>query len=297
MNSLISIKDLNRQQILALCSQAALHDKNKECTTLDGKIVMTLFFEPSTRTRLSFESAALRTGAKVLTFTAESSSLKKGESFSDTVRMASSYADILIIRHPEEGASAQAKAVSSAPVINAGDGKNEHPTQTMLDLYTIIKERGSIDGSTIALAGDLKYGRAVHSLLYALKNFDAKIILAAPQEFALPEDIKKEMGSQIIYQTEYLHEALEADFLYMTRVQKERFNPQAEGYKEDFILSLPLLEQKAKKSLRVLHPLPRVNEITEDVDPSPHNIYFKQAANGVPMRMALLEYASGVFLC
>ncbi|MGL5721771.1 MAG: aspartate carbamoyltransferase [Brevinema sp.] len=298
MKSLLSIHDLSPQQILALCQQALIHDNNPNSSeALSNKIVMTLFFEPSTRTRFSFESAALRLNAKILSFTPDVSSLQKGESFADTVRMAAAYADILIIRHPEEGTAVKAAAISSAPIINAGDGKNEHPTQTLLDLYTIFKQLQRLDGYHITVAGDLRYGRAPHSLIRALSMFDVKITLASPPDFTLPDDLKALIADKIVMETSDLSQALKSDFLYMTRVQKERFNPNDTGYSDDFILTKQMLSQNASPSLKVLHPLPRVNEITEDVDSTPYALYFEQAKNGVYMRIAILEYVAGVFKC
>lgn len=295
MKSLVSIRDLSRKQILDLCYRASQHE-GKKCHTLEDQIVMTLFFENSTRTKLSFETAALRVGAKLLQFDAENSSLHKGESFEDTIRMASSYSNILIIRHPQDGAAQRAMAVSSVPIINAGDGKNEHPSQTLLDIYTILKEKEKIDGLTFTFAGDLKHGRTVHSLLYALLHFDVKIILASPEILALPKEIKELIKNKIILETTDIRQTLDVDFLYMTRIQKERFEGSSD-YTEDWIVSKDILTQYARKTLKILHPLPRVNEISTDVDDTPFACYFQQAQNGVPMRMAILEYVAGAFSC
>lgn len=295
MKSIISIKDLSYDDILLLCTRALTIIEQGFTPTLSDKILASLFFEPSTRTKLSFETAGLRAGAKFLNFQTETSSLKKGESLEDTIRMASTYADIVVIRHPEDGAAARAKNVSSCPIINAGDGKNEHPTQTLLDLLTILRDRGSLENFTITLAGDLKYSRTIHSLVYALTLFDVKIILASPKDLTLPEDLKTIINDQIILETSIITEGLNTDYFYMTRVQKERFpNPDDAHYEEDWILTKNICQQYGKKGMKVMHPLPRVNEISTDIDDSAYQLYFTQAENGLYMRTALLEYTLGI---
>ncbi len=296
MKSLVSINDIDKTTILKICYRALEIKNQRFSKTLSDKIIALLFFEPSTRTKLSFQSAILRSGAHILNFEAENSSLKKGESLEDTIQMTSSYADLIIIRHPEEGAALRAKKVSSCPVINAGDGTNEHPTQTLLDLATILEHTGSLDGITITLGGDLKYSRTIPSLLQALAHFDIKIILASPLLLALPDHLKTKFQDKIILETNSLKEGLKSDYFYMTRVQKERISSTTDiSFEEDWILNKKICEQYANKNTKILHPLPRVNEIALDIDNSPYQLYFTQAENGVYTRIALLEYILGVF--
>jgi aspartate carbamoyltransferase catalytic subunit len=265
----------------------------------DGKVLATLFFEPSTRTRLSFESAMARLGGATITVAQPGqTSLTKGETLSDTIRMVAAYSDIIVLRHPQEGAARLAARYSSVPVINAGDGAGQHPTQTLVDLYTIQKEKGRIAGNKVAIVGDLKYGRTVHSLAHALARFGAEMTLVAPPSLQMPEDARRaldEMGARVSA-TESLDEVIgTADVLYVTRIQKERF-PDLEEYKKvqgSYQISTQLLGS-AKKGLIVLHPLPRVGEIAPEVDSTPHAKYFEQAANGVAVRMALLKELLGV---
>ena len=296
MKSLVSINDIDKTTILKICQRALEIKTHGFSKTLPDKIIATLFFEPSTRTKLSFQSAILRSGAQILNFEADNSSLKKGETLEDTIRMTSAYADLIVIRHPEAGSALRAQQVSSCPIINAGDGTNEHPTQTLLDLVTILEHHGSLDGFTITLGGDLKYSRTIPSLLHALAHFDVKIILASPQLLALPDHLKAKFQDKIILQTNSLKEGLKSDYFYMTRVQKERITGTTDiTFEEDWILNKNLCEQYANKNTKILHPLPRVNEITTDIDDSPYQLYFTQAENGVYTRIALLEYILGVY--
>ena len=267
---------------------------------LDGKILALLFFEPSTRTRMSFEAAMLRLGGKVLNMgSVEASSIAKGESLSDTIRVVSQYADAVVLRHPREGAALMASEYSSSPIINGGDGAGHHPTQTLLDLYT-IKRESHLDNLNIALAGDLKYGRTVHSLCYALSRYGAKINLVSPPELRLPDriidDLKKRNISLTV--TTNMEDVIEEiDVLYMTRIQKERFPDPAEFNRVSNKMRITKeLIQNAKPDMRIMHPLPRVNEISFDVDDMSQAGYFKQAFYGVPVRMAILCKVLGVEL-
>jgi aspartate carbamoyltransferase catalytic subunit len=294
----VSIKDLSIDDIEHVLKVAqdmvATAEGKKKSSLLEGKILSTLFFEPSTRTRLSFESAMLRLGGKCLGFSEVSgTSVMKGETLADTVRMAESYSDVLVLRHPHEGAARLAAEFSSKPVINAGDGAGQHPTQTLLDLFTIKQEKGKIDGNNIVIVGDLKYGRTVHSLSYALSLFRPNLTFVAPPTLQMPKEILEHLESQRIKYT--LSDSLDdvtpkADVLYMTRIQKERF-PDPEEYKKvagSYRIGTELLKD-ARKSLIIMHPLPRVTEIAPEVDSTPHALYFRQAFNGVPVRMALLS--------
>lgn len=268
---------------------------DKYCHKCDGKILATLFFEPSTRTRLSFESAMMRLGGKVLGFSsANSSSASKGETVADTVRVVSNYADIIAMRHPNDGAAYRAAQFSKIPVINAGDGGHHHPTQTLTDLLTIRRRHKRLDNLTIGFCGDLKYGRTVHSLVKALVNFKGNhFVFISPDELKLPEYIKEEYlkKSDCTFEevTDLTAVMPELDILYMTRIQKERFSDLDEynRLKDSYILS-PKQMELAKKDMAVLHPLPRVNEITMDVDADERAMYFTQAGNGVLVRMALM---------
>ena len=252
---------------------------------LDGRVVCTAFFEPSTRTRLSFESAAHRLGASVIGFSdPATTSSSKGETLEDTVRMLNAYADLIVMRHPKEGAARRAAAVSTVPVVNAGDGPGEHPTQTLLDLYTMRKERGRIQGLTVGLVGDLRYGRTVHSLVPALQRLGAKAVAVAAPGLELPKPIAADIPAMSLEEA-----AASCDVLYVTRVQKERFADAAEyeRVKDSFVVDADLLSRTKSKAI-VLHPLPRVDEIHPNVDGLPAARYFEQARNGVPVRMAVL---------
>lgn len=265
---------------------------------LEGFVVATLFFEPSTRTRLSFESAASRLGAKVIGFSdASSSSVSKGETLNDTILTVSNYSDIIVMRHPREGSARYASEVSPVPIINAGDGANQHPTQTLLDLYSIRKTQGRLDNIHIAFVGDLKYGRTVHSLTFALCNFNATFHLVSPEELKLPSYVKrkiKENNLEYYQYTDIMEVIPQVDILYMTRIQRERFSDpiEYERVKNAYILRDEML-RGARDSMRILHPLPRVNEIEVDVDKSNKAYYFQQAQNGVYVRQALLASILG----
>jgi aspartate carbamoyltransferase catalytic subunit len=297
--SLVSIDDYSKEEQLRILDLAEKFEARPVQNILDGYVVATLFFEPSTRTRLSFESAASRLGAQVIGFSeAGSSSVSKGESLNDTILTVSNYADIIVMRHPREGSARYASEVSPVPVINAGDGANQHPTQTLLDMYSIRKTQGKLDDIQIAFVGDLKYGRTVHSLTFALCNFNATFHLVSPEELKLPSYVKRRIKENKLDYFQYtdMNEVIpQVDILYMTRIQKERFSDpiEYEKVKNAYILRNDML-QGAKPSMRVLHPLPRVNEIETDVDPNPMAYYFRQAQNGVYVRQALLASILGV---
>ncbi len=270
----------------------------REINLLRGKILATLFFEPSTRTRLSFEAAMQRLGGRVVSVSeAKSTSAAKGESLHDTIRTVDGYADAIVIRHPEIGSAEAAAKATPKPVLNAGDGAGEHPTQSLLDLYTIGKEQKKVDGLTIALVGDLKHGRTVHSLATLLSQFKVSFLFVSPQVLRMPSEITERVQKRGItfHETESLGRALgEADVIYMTRIQRERFADPAEydRLKDAYVLTRAALA-KAKPSVTVMHPLPRVHEIATDVDDLPGAAYFRQSANGVPVRMALLALLLG----
>ena len=297
MKHLIDIKDLSVEEIDKMIEVAKdiIANKEKYSHKCDGKILATLFFEPSTRTRLSFESAMLNLGGNVLGFSeASSSSVSKGETVADTTRVVGVYSDIIAMRHPKEGAPLVASEKSTVPIINAGDGGHNHPTQTLTDLLTIKCEKGRLDNLTIGLCGDLKFGRTVHSLITAMSRYkNIKFVLISPKELEIPEYVKKDVldKNNIEYiETKDIEEYMDKlDVLYMTRVQKERFFNE-EDYirlKDYYILNKEKLE-KAKKDLCIMHPLPRVNEISTDVDEDPRACYFKQAEYGKFIRMALI---------
>lgn len=294
-NHLTSTKQLTRADtdaVLSVAEQMArIRDSGKPCDLLRGKILAALFYEPSTRTRLSFESAMQRLGGAVISAEGvQFSSLYKGETIEDTIRMASAYADIIAMRHPQQGSADQAAAVATVPFINAGDGPGQHPTQALLDLFTIQRERGKLDGIHIAMVGDLRYGRTVHSLSYVLGLYkNVTFTLVSPKELTMPEKVTSFLREKNIAfsETDDIHRATTADVIYMTRVQQERFSDKSEyeRLKLKYILSADML--KGSKAT-VMHPLPRVGEIATDVDALPNAGYFRQAANGVPVRMALL---------
>lgn len=297
MRHLISPLDLSLEELeeLLTLGQDIMNHPEKYAHVCEGKKLATLFYEPSTRTRLSFESAMLSLGGQVLGFSsADSSSAAKGESVADTIRVISCYADICAMRHPKEGAPTVAAMHASIPVINAGDGGHNHPTQTLTDLLTIKTLTGRLDHMTVGMCGDLKFGRTVHSLINALVRYpDVKFVLISPEELRIPSYLRKEVldaGNISYLETDRLEENLpDLDILYMTRVQRERFFNE-EDYirlKDSFILDAAKL-QYAKKDMYVLHPLPRVNEISTDVDNDPRAVYFKQAQFGVYIRMALI---------
>ena len=271
---------------------------------LDGYVLGSLFFEPSTRTRLSFETAMHRLGGDVVGFAqAGTSSVAKGESLNDTIRTVNQYVDVIVMRHPEIGSARQAAGVSSVPVLNGGDGAGQHPTQALLDLFTVHTEQGQVDGNTVVLCGDLKYGRTVHAGVELYKHFDCKLIFVAPEKLKMPAEITARLRGEGVAVEEKpdLEAALaEADVLYMTRIQKERFDDPAEyerlgeesSPKGSYVLTRDLVE-RVNPEVTIMHPLPRINEITPDVDDLPGAAYFRQARNGVPVRMALLALVLG----
>jgi aspartate carbamoyltransferase catalytic subunit len=292
--SLISLEGLDREDILWLLEHAAQFEANPNRKILDGKIVATLFFEPSTRTRLSFETAVNRLGGRVIGFSdAATTSSSKGETLKDTIMMVSNYADLIIMRHYLEGAARYASEVSPVPIINAGDGANQHPSQTMLDLYSMLKTQGRLDDLHIHLVGDLKYGRTVHSMLTAMRFFNPTFHFISPDELKMPEEYKeycRNNGIKFEEHSRFDEETIaDADILYMTRVQRERFTDlmEYERVKDMFILKNDML-RSAKPNLKILHPLPRVNEIAQDVDANEHAYYFQQAKNGLYVREALI---------
>ncbi len=289
--------DLTREEVDFLMEEAEnLRGKNTD--DLKGRVIATIFLEPSTRTRLSFESAAHRLGGSVITIADPStSSVKKGETLADTIRVIDAYADILVMRHPDAGSADEAIRYTKKPFLNAGDGPNQHPTQSLLDIYTIKRECGGIDGKVVAFIGDLKYGRTVHSLTYILTLYSPeKIIFISPDELKVPEKYIKMLEEKGIKheETANLEEKMpEIDVIYMTRIQRERFESDDEynKLKGSYVLT-PEIVKMGKESLRILHPLPRVDEITPDVDDMPQSACFRQAENGVYMRMALLKNLS-----
>lgn len=297
--SLVSINDFSKEEAISILDRATAFEKQPTQKILENFVVATLFFEPSTRTRLSFESAVNRLGGKVIGFTdSASSSVQKGESLKDTIKTVCNYSDLIVMRHPREGSARFASEVATVPVINAGDGANQHPTQCLLDLYSIRKTQQRLDNLSIAFVGDLKYGRTVHSLVIAMCNFNTTFHLVSPPELKLPSSVKIHIKEKQLeyYQYTDLNEAVpKADIIYMTRIQKERFSDpiEYEKVKNSYILTAALLEH-ARPNMKVLHPLPRVNEINEDVDEMPQAYYFEQALNGVYVRQALLAEILGV---
>lgn len=298
----VTIANLSKEKIEYLIEMAQEFEKHPNRKILNGKVVATLFFEPSTRTRLSFETAANRLGARVIGFTdPKVTSSSKGETLKDTIMMVSNYADVIVMRHYLEGAARYASEVAPVPVVNAGDGANQHPSQTMLDLYSIYKTQGTLENLNIYLVGDLKYGRTVHSLLMAMRHFNPTFHFIAPKELAMPEEYKEYCRANKIkfIETERFDEdsISDADILYMTRVQRERFTDlmEYERVKDVYILKASMLS-KARENMRILHPLPRVNEIEYDVDNDPHAYYFKQAHNGLFAREAIICDVLGITL-
>ena len=292
--SLVSISDYSKDDILSLLDSAAKFETQPNQKILASKVVATLFFEPSTRTRLSFETAVVRLGGSVIGFSdAATSSSTKGETLNDTIHMVSSYADAIVMRHPLEGAARYAAEVSPVPIINAGDGANQHPTQTLLDMYSILKTQGTLENLHICMVGDLKYGRTVHSLLMAMSHFNPTFTFIAPDELKMPEEYKSFCRKNNIAFTELseLNDSFnDADILYMTRVQKERFLDlmEYERVKNVYTLHNDMLAN-SKPTLKILHPLPRVNEINPDVDINEKAYYFQQAQNGLYVRQAILN--------
>jgi len=299
-SSLVSISDISREEILSLLEQARYFEEHPNHKILDGKVVATLFFEPSTRTRLSFETAVNRLGGRVIGFSdASTTSSTKGETLKDTIKMVSNYVDLIIMRHYLEGAALYATEVTDVPIINAGDGANQHPSQTMLDLYSIYKTQGRLENLDITMVGDLKYGRTVHSLLMAMRYFNPRFKFVACDELKMPVEYKifcDENGIQYTEHTDFSPEVINStDILYMTRVQRERFTDimEYEKVKNLYNLHNSMLDG-SRDNLKILHPLPRVNEIALDVDDNPKAYYFQQARNGLYARQALICRALGI---
>ena len=302
LTDIISINDFSRGDIEAVLAKSFEMEKlpvTKKLEILKGKTIASLFFEPSTRTRLSFETAIQNLGAGVVGFAdAGVSSTKKGETLSDSIRTVSGYSDAIVMRHYIEGAARRASEVSPVPILNGGDGANQHPTQTLLDLFTIKKAFGKISGLTIGLLGDLKYGRTVHSLAVALSLYeDVNLVFIAPEMLKMPEEITKQVSKKLsVEESEELEPFIpKLDLLYATRIQKERFPDESEyeKVKDSFIISNATLKG-AKDSFKLMHPLPRVNEIKTEVDSTKYALYFEQARNGVPVREALLAMLGGI---
>ena len=292
-----TVEDFSKEDLLRIVEVAQSYTQHFDPHILNGKILASLFFEPSTRTRLSFETAMKRLGGNVIGFSDwKDTSIQKGEDLKDTIKVIDGYADAIVMRHPEAGSAHAAADVARIPVINGGDGSNQHPTQTFVDLFTIFQSFGKLDGFSIGFLGDLKYGRTVHSLVKALKHFDVDMYFISPQEIGLPDDILKSVTShKIKAQTNDLHEvAKNLDFLYVTRIQKERFLFQDEYTKlsASYQLGMNFLAQ-AKPTVKIMHPLPRVGELKHELDASENALYFKQAHNGIPTRMALLGLLFG----
>jgi aspartate carbamoyltransferase catalytic subunit len=298
--SLVSIDQCKREDILRIIGNAKKFEENPNRNLLEGKIAATLFFEPSTRTRLSFETAVNRLGGRVVGFQdASTTSSSKGETLKDTILMVSNYADIIIMRHHLEGAARYASEVTDVPIVNAGDGANQHPSQTLLDLYSIRKTQGTLDDLTITMVGDLKYGRTVHSLIVGMSHFHPTFHFIAPEELRMPDEQKGfcrqhqiEYHEHTVFSEEIINKT---DILYMTRVQKERFTDlvEYERVKNVYILHNKMLDG-SRPNLRVLHPLPRVNEIAYDVDDNPKAYYIQQAQNGLFTREAILCDVLGI---
>lgn len=295
---IVSINDLNKQEILSILERAQTMKSGDREPVLKGHLLASCFFEPSTRTRLSFEAAMKRLGGDVIGFSdATTTSSQKGESLHDTMKVLGSYSDIIVIRHPTSGSAKEAAEATETPVINGGDGANEHPTQTLLDLFTIKECQGKLEGLKVAFVGDLLNGRTVHSLAPALGMFDNRLYFVSPPSLAMPEEICQHLRKDGVLFSH--HTAIEdvidkADILFMTRVQGERFKNIQEFHqvRDHFILT-PQILKKAKSNLKVLHPLPRVNEIEKTVDTTPYAYYFPQAQNGLWVRQALLAMLLG----
>ena len=301
-HNFVTIADLSREEILYLISMAQEFEKHPNRELLKGRVVATLFFEPSTRTRLSFETAANRLGARVIGFSdAKVTSATKGETLKDTILMVSNYADVIAMRHYIEGAAQYASEVAPIPIINAGDGAHMHPSQCLLDLYSIYKTQGTLDNLNIYLVGDLKYGRTVHSLITAMRHFNPTFHFVAPNELAMPQEYKMychQHGIKYVEHTEFNEQVIsDADIIYMTRVQKERFSDlmEYERVKNVYILHRDMLKL-TKDNMKILHPLPRVNEIAYDVDDDPHAYYIQQAGNGLYAREAIFCHCLGITL-
>lgn len=300
MRNLVSIEQFTPQDILRILDRAMLFEKAPNRNLLSGKVVATLFFEPSTRTRLSFETAVNRLGGRVIGFSdASTSSSVKGESLKDTIKIVSNYADVIVMRHYLEGVALYATEVTNTPIVNAGDGSNQHPSQTLLDLYSIRKTQGTLENLTIAMVGDLKYGRTIHSLIEGLKHFNPHFIFVAPPELRLPEEYRhycQKYGIRFSETETFSSDVInQSDILYMTRVQRERFTDieEYERVKNIYILNRNMLSG-CKPNLKILHPLPRVQEIATDVDNTPQAYYFDQALNGLFVRESILCEVLGI---
>ena len=300
MKHLVSINQLSADEIIRLLDRAARFEQNPNRRLLEGRVIATLFFEPSTRTRLSFETAVNRLGGRIIGFSdASTSSSAKGESLKDTISMVGNYADAIVMRHYLEGAALYASELGRAPIVNAGDGANQHPSQTLLDLYAIRKTQGSLYDQTIALVGDLKYGRTVHSLIVGMSHFRPRFIFVSPPELRMPEECKdfcREHEIPFVETEEFSPEVIQSvDILYMTRVQRERFiDPEEyERVKNVYILTASML-QGCRENLRILHPLPRVGEIAQDVDDTPWAYFVEQAQGGLYVRQSILCEVLGI---
>ncbi len=297
--SLVSINDYSKEEQIKVLEVAREFEQQPVQNILRDHVVASLFFEPSTRTRLSFESAVNRLGGKVIGFSeAANTSVKKGESLRDTILTIANYSDLIVMRNPVEGSARFASEISPVPIINAGDGANQHPTQTLLDLYSILKTQGTLDNLHVALVGDLKYGRTVHSLVIALCNYNTTFHLVSPVELKLPSSVKMHIKAHNLTYHQYteMTEVIpQTDILYMTRIQRERFSDplEYERNKNSFILNKVMISH-TKPNFKVLHPLPRVNEIDINVDPDPKAYYFEQALNGVYVRQALMALILGL---
>ena len=297
--SLVSINDFTRDELLDILETAKTFESEPTQEILRGKVIASLFFEPSTRTKLSFDSAISRLDGKIIGFSdSGSSSVSKGESFKDTIKTVSNYSDLIVVRHPLEGTARYASEISDVPIINAGDGSNQHPTQTLLDLYSILQTQKTLDNLNIFMVGDLKYGRTVHSLIMALSHFNPSFNFISPEELQIPDEYKQFMENRAIPYKEYSQftEAIRgADIIYMTRLQRERFTDpmEYEKVKNTLILHNEMLEE-TKSNLKILHPLPRVSEINEDVDDNGKAYYFAQALNGVYTRQAIIAKILGL---
>ncbi|EHO74977.1 aspartate carbamoyltransferase [Prevotella micans F0438] len=301
-HNFVDIKSFDKQQLLYLIEMAREFERFPNRELLKGRVIATLFYEPSTRTRLSFETAANRLGARIIGFTdAKVSSVSKGETLKDTILMVSNYADIIVMRHHIEGAAQYAAEVAPVPIVNAGDGAHQHPSQCLLDLYSIAQTQGTLENLDICLVGDLKYGRTVHSLLMAMRHFNPTFHFIAPKELAMPEEYKifcSQNGIRFEEHHDFTPEIIsQADILYMTRVQRERFSDlmEYEQVKNVYILRNDMLTD-ARENMKILHPLPRVNEIAYDVDENPHAYYIQQAKNGLFARQAIFAHCLGITL-
>lgn len=296
--NLISIQDFSKEELLHILEVAKEFEANREQNFLAGKVIACLFFEPSTRTRLSFEAAVNRLGARVIGFPdSRNTSVAKGETLEDTIHIVSNYVDMIVMRHPMAGAADIAAKISPVPVVNAGDGANQHPTQTLLDMYSILKTQGRLDNLKINMVGDLKYGRTIHSLVEAMYYFNPTFVFTAPEELQIPKKYLEFLDSKgVKYEfAEKIEDHLnDCDILYMTRVQQERF-PDIDEYnkvKDFYKLTADMLKD-VKPGMKIMHPLPRIGEIALDVDETPYAYYFQQAGNGMYVRMAIISYLLG----